>query len=152
MLNKIWSTGTGKTEDCSLEAWWRHQMETFSALLALYAHKGQWRGALIFFICAGINDRVNNREVGDLRRHRGHCDVNVMGQYHHVIIWWNYGTWKSILFHFFQNAIGVINNILIQINKTLHWRYIGINIMTLTLITYWCNHICQWAIIMQLGI
>ena len=53
--------------------WWRHQMETFSALLALCAgnspvpvnspHKGQWRGALIFsFIYAWINDWVNNRE------------------------------------------------------------------------------------------
>ena len=39
-------------------AWWRHQMEPFSALLALCAgnspvpvnspHKGQWRGALMF--------------------------------------------------------------------------------------------------------
>ena len=38
--------------------WWRHQMETFSALLALVRgihrspvnspHKGQWRGALMF--------------------------------------------------------------------------------------------------------
>ena len=69
--------------------WWRHQMETFSALLALCAgnslvpvnspHKGQWRGALMLsLICAWINDWVNNREAGDLRRHRGHYDVNVM--------------------------------------------------------------------------
>ena len=29
-------------------------------------------------IYAWINDWVNNREAGDLRRHRGHCDVNVM--------------------------------------------------------------------------
>ena len=29
-------------------------------------------------ICAWINDWVNNREAGDLRRHRGHYDVNVM--------------------------------------------------------------------------
>ena len=69
--------------------WWRHQIEQFSALLALCAgnspvpvnspHKGQWRGALMFsFICAWINDWVNNREAGDLRRHRGHYDVNVM--------------------------------------------------------------------------
>ena len=28
--------------------------------------------------CAWINDKVNNRETGDLRRHRGHYDVNVM--------------------------------------------------------------------------
>ena len=70
-------------------AWWRHQMETFSALLALCAwnspvpvkspHKGQWRGALMFsLICAWINNWVNNREAGDLRRHRGHYDVNAM--------------------------------------------------------------------------
>ena len=68
---------------------WRHQMETFSALLAICAgnspvpvkspHKGQWRGALMFSLtCARINDWVNNREAGDLRRHRGHYDVNVM--------------------------------------------------------------------------
>ena len=64
-------------------SWWRHQMETFSALLALCAvnspHKGQWRGALMFtLICARINDWVNNREAGDLRRHLDHYDVRVM--------------------------------------------------------------------------
>ena len=64
-------------------------METFSALLALCAgnspvpvnspHKGQWRGALMFsLIYAWINDWVNNREAGDLRRQRGHYDVIVM--------------------------------------------------------------------------
>ena len=64
-------------------------MEAFSALLALCAgnssvpvnspHKGQWSGALMFsLICAWINDWVNNREAGDLRRHRGHYDVIVM--------------------------------------------------------------------------
>ena len=42
-------------------------------------HKGQWRGALIFsLICAWIHGRVNNREAGDLRRHRSHYDVTVM--------------------------------------------------------------------------
>ena len=42
-------------------------------------HKGQWRGALMFsWICARINDWVNNREAGDLRRHQAHCDVIVM--------------------------------------------------------------------------
>ena len=43
------------------------------------AHKGQWRGALMFsFICAWTNGWVNNDEAGDLRRHRAHCDVIVM--------------------------------------------------------------------------
>ena len=42
-------------------------------------HKGQWRGVLIFsLICVWINGWVNNRQAGDLRRHRGHYDVNVM--------------------------------------------------------------------------
>ena len=74
---------------CSLMTWWRHQMETFSALLSLCAgnspvpvnspHEGQWRGALMFsLICARKNDWVNNREAGDLRRHRGHYGVIVM--------------------------------------------------------------------------
>ena len=69
--------------------WWRHQMETFSALLALCAGnspvtsefpaKVQWPKALMFsFICVWINAWVNNREAADLRRHRVHYDVIVM--------------------------------------------------------------------------
>ena len=83
------SCSTGQSAFQSLSTWWRHQMETFSALLALCAgnslvpvnspHKGQWRGALMFsLICAWINDWVNNCETGDLRCHRGHYDVNVV--------------------------------------------------------------------------
>ena len=42
-------------------------------------HKGHWRGALMFsLICVWINGWVNNRETGDLRRHRAHYDVIVM--------------------------------------------------------------------------
>ena len=42
-------------------------------------HKGQWRGTLMFsLICVWINDLVNNREAGDLRRYRAHYDVIVM--------------------------------------------------------------------------
>ena len=73
-----------------LSSWWRHHMETFSALLAFVRgihrspvnspHKGQWRGALMFsLICVWINDWViNNREAGDLRRYRAHYDIIVM--------------------------------------------------------------------------
>ena len=43
-------------------------------------HKGQWRVALMFsLIGARINNWVNNREAGDLRRHCIHYDVIVMG-------------------------------------------------------------------------
>ena len=42
-------------------------------------HKGQWHGALMFsLICIWINDWVNNREAGDLRRYRAHYDAIVM--------------------------------------------------------------------------
>ena len=53
-------------------------------------NKGQWCGALMFSsICAWINGWVNNREAGDLRRHRAHCDVPVM---------WNGRTLKSVAY------------------------------------------------------
>ena len=69
--------------------WWRHQMETFSALLAICAgnspftgefpSQSQWRGALTFYlICAWTSGWVNNREAGDLRRHRAYYDVTIM--------------------------------------------------------------------------
>ena len=42
-------------------------------------HKGQWRGALMFSLtCVWINISVNNREAGDMRRHRVHYDVIAM--------------------------------------------------------------------------
>ena len=72
-------------------SWWRHQMETFSRYWPFVRgihrfpvkspHKGQWRGALIFYlIYVGINGWVNNGEAGDLRRYRAHYDVSVMSQ------------------------------------------------------------------------
>ena len=81
-----------------LLTWWRHQMETFSALMAFvrrihrspvnFLHKGQWCGALMFsLICAWIHGWVNNREAGDLRHHRAHYDVTVMIQYAHSHVW-----------------------------------------------------------------
>ena len=42
-------------------------------------HKGQWRGALMCsLICPSTKGWVNNRDAGDLRRHRAHYDVMVM--------------------------------------------------------------------------
>ena len=42
-------------------------------------HKGQWRGALMFFfICPWTNGWGNNRYDGDFRRHRAHCNVTVI--------------------------------------------------------------------------
>ena len=82
---------TSMVKSFAFWSWWRHHMETFSALLALCAGNSpvpgefpalrpwQWRGALIFsLICVWINGWVNNRESGDLRHHRAHYDVTVM--------------------------------------------------------------------------
>ena len=64
---------------------WRHQMETFSALLAICVgnspHKSQWGGGLrwcFLWSAPWINGWVDNREAGDLRRHRAHYDAIVM--------------------------------------------------------------------------
>ena len=43
------------------------------------SHKGQWRGALVFsFICTWTDAWANNRNAGDLKRHRAHYNVTVM--------------------------------------------------------------------------
>ena len=70
-------------------SWWRHQMATFSTLLAICAGNSPLTGefpaqrpvtrALMFsLICAWIDGWVNNGEAGDLRRHRTYYDVTVM--------------------------------------------------------------------------
>ena len=56
-------------------------------------HKGQWRRVLMFsFACAWTNSWLNNRDAGDLRRHRAHYDVTVM-------------TWTNM------NILSVINHL-----------------------------------------
>ena len=57
----------------SMPPWWRHQMETFSALLAICAgnspvpgdfpHKGQWRGVLLFSDLR-LNKRLSKQSWG----------------------------------------------------------------------------------------
>ena len=86
--------------------WWRHQMETFFPRYWPFVRgihrspvnstQGQWRRAWMpFFWTASewIKGWVNNREAGDLRRYRAHCDVTVMNAFmgdHISVDWW----WK----------------------------------------------------------
>ena len=57
------------------------------------AHKGQWRGALMFsLICLWINYWVNTREAGDLRRYRAHYDITVMSVIRFSETWLNSST------------------------------------------------------------
>ena len=76
-----------------------------------FPHKGQWRGALMFsLIYAWINDWVNNREAGDLRRQHGHYDVIVMYSIETVstssMIWYNtqndYCEWTMIWYMWYD--------------------------------------------------
>ena len=57
-----------------ISAWWRHQMETFSALLAIcvgnspitgeFTSQSQWRGALMFSLICALNKRLSKRSWG----------------------------------------------------------------------------------------
>ena len=72
-----------------LSAWWRHQMETVSALLVICAGNSPVTGefpaqrpvtrSFDVFFDLRLNKRLSkNRKAGDLRRHHAHYDVIVM--------------------------------------------------------------------------
>ena len=77
------------------QQWWRHQMETFSALLAISAGNSPVPGefpaqrpvtqSCHVFLDLRPNKRVNNGEAGDWRRHRSHYDVIVMTMKEHIL-------------------------------------------------------------------
>ena len=110
-------------------SWWRHQMETFSVLLALcegegvhrwpvdIPHKSQWRGALLFsLICTWTNCWVNTRDASDLRRHWAHYDVTVMNSLNAdpVYIWDAY-----LVNNVPEDDLALISNIAIFSTKSL---------------------------------
>ena len=70
-------------------AWWRHQMEKFSTLLALCQRNSPVTGEFpsqmpvtqsfdVFFDPGWTNIWANQRDVGDLRYNRAHYDVTIM--------------------------------------------------------------------------
>ena len=73
----------------SVTAWWRHQMETLSALLVICTGNSPVTGEFpaqrpmtlsfdVFFDLPWINRWANNRESGDLIHHRAHYGVAIM--------------------------------------------------------------------------
>ena len=81
---------------CLFVAWWRHQMETFSALLVICAGNSPVTGEFpaqmpvtrifdVFFDLRLNEGWVNNREAGDLRRRRAHYDVTLMAKYSYLM-------------------------------------------------------------------
>ena len=63
---------------------WKHVLRHWACLRGIHrspvdsTHNGQWRRAFMFFICAWTNGWANNRDAGDLKRHRAHYDVTIM--------------------------------------------------------------------------
>ena len=92
-------------------------------------HKGQGREALMLsLICAQINGWVNNREVGDLRRHRTNYDVTVMSlnisSSHNVVLYC-----LVFFFKFCRRRVGIwakfLNGWAIEINAIHKWNSAG---------------------------
>ena len=71
----------------------------------------QWRGALMFsLVCAWIYRWVNNREAGDLRRHRVHYDVTAiytLNYFHNVTV----SSTKSLNVHRLQCYCSLKTNV-----------------------------------------
>ena len=82
---------------------WKHFPRDWSLVQGIHRSpvnsppKDQWRGALMFcLICAWTNGWVNNRDAGDLRRHRARYDVTVLYgiRFHQMTSSWQ-GTWHG---------------------------------------------------------
>ena len=84
------SCGMGHWRSC--KTWWRHQMETYSALLALCVGNSpltsefpsQRPVARSFDVFFDLHLTVNTRYTGDLRRHRTLYDGIVMNAVHNL--------------------------------------------------------------------
>ena len=89
-----WHTFLKRPLPSKFAAWWRHQMETISALLAICAGNSlvpgefpaQWPVTWSFdvFFDLRLNKRFSiNGEAGDFRRYRAHYAVTVMESANH---------------------------------------------------------------------
>ena len=104
---------------------WRHQMETFSVLLALCAGnssvtgKFQRREALMFsLICIWIKGWVTDSKAGELRLHRAHYDVTIMLYFDWPVALIITQGWKSLLINMdLNNSIPAWLGFLITLNS-----------------------------------
>ena len=93
--------------------WWRHQMETFSAVLALCAGNSPLTGEFpsqrpvtrSFGVFFDLNKRLSKPNAGDLRRNQAHHDVTVMGCFiSNVILRHKRTTWQMVPLHTHPNC------------------------------------------------
>ena len=135
--------------------WWRHQMETFSALMTLCAGihrapvtsplKGQWRGALMFsLICAWISGWANDREAGDLRRHCANFDDAAMRRSEIPnVIWTRKTCCNCCVYHHWHWCIRNILPRITYLNLSLATPQINNYFMTLS---YSQNILTVWTL------
>ena len=125
-----------------INTWWRHQMETFSALLALCdgnsrvtgefpSQKPVTRSFDVSLICAWTNGWVKNRGASDLRRHRAHDDVTVM-----ILGLANIVATEIAMVGLWSSAVSVLNLAL----RTNPHKYIPYSIHNIT--THICICVC----------
>ena len=92
-------------------AWWRHQMETFSALLDPCAGNSPVTGefpaqtpvtrSFNVFFDLHLNKRLRNHcEAGDLRRHRAYYDVCVMAKWPSMMAQWHANAFHITVPHY----------------------------------------------------
>ena len=83
------------------QSWWRHQMETFSALLALcveispvtdkFSSQRPVARSFNVFFDLGLNIRLSkHRGTGDLIRHRAYYDLTVVSYFELMVIYWTH--------------------------------------------------------------
>ena len=106
---------------------WKHFLRYLPCVRGIHwsqlnsTHKGQWHRALMFSLaCAWINVWVNNREAGDLRRHRAHYDVTAMSPLH----WRDWppqaATKKEVLEDWHRTDVSVIDCRLVTAIMLMH--------------------------------
>ena len=102
-------------------------------------HKGQWCLALMFsLIWAWINGWVNNREAGDLRRHRAHYEVTVMNFFHiYALVFYRSQKcfWKPYYYSHFKMAFYLSQQVQNESASDSCWLLMSNNTIDKLLIT-----------------
>ena len=106
---KTWSVNVRQLHDDVIKG--KHFPCHWSPVNSL--HKGQWRGALMFYlICTWINGWVISGEAGDLRRHSAHYDVTIMDMFSANTCSMDYRSAQRHQWEFWKQPITTINSLI----------------------------------------
>ena len=94
-----------QTSLVAITIWWRHQMEIFSALLAITHTKASDEALKFPLICAGKNGWANNREACDLRRHCIHYYV-IVKRFPYLVNLYSFYSIPSVKIYWYGSIYG----------------------------------------------